>query len=51
MVTNQQSKDAVQILYYMSDRTCAKVLGEIANTKPDAAAMLSLELKRIKEKE
>ncbi len=51
MVTNQQLTDAVKILYYMSDRTCGKVLGEIAGTKPDAATRLSLELKRVKEKE
>jgi hypothetical protein len=49
MAANQQLPDAVKILYYMSERTSAKVIGEIATTKPDVAGVLSLELKRIRE--
>jgi hypothetical protein len=36
-------------MYYMSDRVAAKVLGEIGTSNPEAAAALSLQLKRIKE--
>jgi flagellar motility protein MotE (MotC chaperone) len=49
MSTNQQLQDAVKILYYMSERTSAKVIGEIASTKPDVASVLSLELKRVRD--
>jgi flagellar motility protein MotE (MotC chaperone) len=49
MATNQQLPDAVKILYYMSERTSAKVLGEIASTKPDVASVMSLELKRVRD--
>ncbi|NLH15510.1 MAG: hypothetical protein GX455_02915 [Phycisphaerae bacterium] len=49
MAANQQLADAVKILYYMSERTSAKVIGEIATTKPDVASVLSLELKRVRE--
>jgi len=41
--------DVVKILYYMNDRTKAKVLAELVNTEPKLAAVLSQELKRIKE--
>ena len=41
--------DAVKILYYMSDRTKAKLLAELATTKPDMAANLSRKLKQISE--
>ena len=49
MATNQQLPDAVKILYYMSERTSAKVIGEIASTKPEVASALSLELKRVRD--
>lgn len=49
MAANQQLPDAVKILYYMSERTSAKVLGEIASTKPEVASALSLELKRVRD--
>lgn len=41
--------DVVKILYYMNDRTKAKILTELVNTEPKLAAMLSQELKRIQE--
>jgi hypothetical protein len=43
--------DAVKILYYMSDRTKAKVLASIAETEPAVSAEFSQRLKRITEKE
>jgi flagellar motility protein MotE (MotC chaperone) len=49
MSANQQLPDAVKILYYMSERTSAKVLGEIASTKPEVASVLSQELKRVRD--
>lgn len=49
MAANNQMQDAVKIMYYMSDRIAGKVLGEIGNNSPDAAATISLQLKRIKE--
>ncbi len=49
MATNQQLPDAVKILYYMSERTSAKVIGEIASTKPEVASVMSLELKRVRD--
>jgi flagellar motility protein MotE (MotC chaperone) len=49
MVTNNQTKDAVKILYYMSERSAGKLLGEIGTTRPEAAGTLSLMLKQIKE--
>ena len=39
--------DAVKILYYMTDRTKAKLLAELATTKPDLAADISGRLKQI----
>jgi chromosome segregation ATPase len=48
----EQSKgldDVVKILYYMNDRTKAKVLAELVNSEPKLAAVLSQELKRIRE--
>jgi flagellar motility protein MotE (MotC chaperone) len=50
MVTNNQIKDAVKIMYYMSERSAGKLLGEIGTTRPDTAGTLSLLLKQIKEK-
>lgn len=49
MASNDQLQDAVKILYYMSERTAGKVIGEIGAGSPEAAAALSLQLKRIKE--
>jgi flagellar motility protein MotE (MotC chaperone) len=42
--------DAVKILRYMTERTKAKVLAEIAGTEPKLAAILSQRLKQIYEK-
>ncbi len=41
--------DAVKILYYMQERTKAKVLAELAGTEPGLAAMLSQRLKQVTE--
>jgi len=41
--------DAVKILYYMTDRTKAKLLAELATTKPDLAADINGRLKQIVE--
>jgi hypothetical protein len=41
--------DAVKILYYMGDRTKAKLLAELSTTKPELAADLSRRLKLIVE--
>ena len=41
--------DAVKILYYMGDRTKAKLLAELSTTKPELAADLSRRLKQIVE--
>ncbi|MBN1125634.1 MAG: hypothetical protein JXA82_11545 [Sedimentisphaerales bacterium] len=49
MMKNQQMDDAIKIVYYMSDRTAAELLGQIATTQPDLAGVMSLELKKIKE--
>jgi flagellar motility protein MotE (MotC chaperone) len=49
MAAGPQSADAVKILYYMSERTTAKVLGEIGSAQPELAAMINLKLKRIQE--
>jgi len=42
--------DAVKILYYMSDRTKAKLLAEVATSEPKLAATLCERLKQIVEK-
>ncbi|MBN1818905.1 MAG: hypothetical protein JW828_16195 [Sedimentisphaerales bacterium] len=49
MMKNQQMDDAVKIVYYMSERTAAELLGQIASTQPDLAGVMSLELRKIKE--
>lgn len=41
--------DAVKILYFMGDRTKAKLLADMAATKPELAADLSRRLKQISE--
>lgn len=51
MASNNQLNDAVKIMYYMSERTSGKLLGEIGNSKPNLAALISLQLKRIQESE
>ena len=51
LASNNQLNDAVKIMYYMSERTSGKLLGEIGNSKPDLAALISLQLKRIQESE
>jgi len=42
--------DAVKILHYMTERTRAKVLAEVAGSEPKLAAILSQRLKQIYEK-
>ncbi|MHC5061163.1 MAG: hypothetical protein ACYTFK_08780 [Planctomycetota bacterium] len=49
MVSNNQLDDAAKIVYYMSERTSGKLLGEIGNTQPDVAVVLVSQLKRMKE--
>lgn len=49
MASGPQSSDAIKILYYMSERTAAKVLGEIGSSQPELAALISIKLKRVKE--
>lgn len=39
--------DAVKILFYMQDRTKAKILAELAGTEPALAALLSQKLKQV----
>lgn len=49
-VTGKSSfDDAVKILYYMGDRTKAKLLADLATSKPELAADLSRRLKQITE--
>ena len=49
-VTGKNSfDDAVKILYFMGDRTKAKLLADMASSKPDLAANLSRRLKQISE--
>ena len=43
--------DAVKILYYMAEKTKAKVLAELVNAKPGLAALLCERLKRVTEQE
>ena len=43
--------DAVKILYYMSERTKAKLLAELVNSEPKLAAALCERLKQIVEKQ
>jgi hypothetical protein len=49
MVSNNQLNDAAKIVYYMSERTSGKLLGEIGNTQPDVAVILCSQLKRMRE--
>lgn len=48
---NANPDDAVKILYYMTERTKAKVLASIAETEPGISAYFCQKLKRIIEKE
>lgn len=49
-VTGKSSfDDAVKILYFMGDRTKAKLLADLASSKPELAADLSRRLKQITE--
>lgn len=41
--------EAVKILYYMTERTTAKLLGELTNSEPKLAAFLTQRLKQIVE--
>ncbi len=43
--------DAVKILYYMTERTKAKLLAELATSEPQLAAVLSQRLRQIAEKQ
>lgn len=47
--TSESFDDAVKILYYMSERTKAKLLAELAASEPQLAAVLSHRLKQIVE--
>lgn len=49
MIENRQLEMATKIVYYMQDRTAAKVIGEIADSKPQMSSMLTQELKKVKE--
>ena len=45
--SSAQGEDAVKILYFMSDRTKAKVLSELAGSQPKLAAYFSQRLKTV----
>jgi len=49
MVSHNQLDDAAKIIYYMSERTSGKLLGEIGNANPDVAVILCNQLKRMRE--
>ena len=49
MVSHNQLDDAAKIIYYMSERTSGKLLGEIGNTNPEFAVILCEQLKRMRE--
>ncbi len=44
-------EDAVKILYYMTERTKAKLLAELVNSEPSLAALLSQKLKTVVERQ
>ena len=48
-IQNNNADDAVKILYYMSERTKAKVLASIAETEPKISAYFCKRLKQIAE--
>jgi hypothetical protein len=47
---NSNMNDAVKILYYMTDRTKAKLLADLVTSEPELAAVLCQKLKEITEK-
>jgi flagellar motility protein MotE (MotC chaperone) len=49
MCQGSQTDDAVKILNYMTERTAAKMLGEIGTADPNLAAALCERLKKVKE--
>jgi flagellar motility protein MotE (MotC chaperone) len=49
MASGSQLDDAVKIIYSMTERTAGKLLGEIGNTQPELATVLSQQLQRVKE--
>lgn len=49
MASHNQLNDAVMIIYYMTERTAGKLLGEISSSQPELASMFCMQLKRIKE--
>lgn len=49
IISSESFSDAVKILYYMTERTGAKLLAEIAASKPELAATLCKRLKQIVE--
>jgi flagellar motility protein MotE (MotC chaperone) len=49
MASSNQLNDAAQIMYYMSERTSGKLLGEIGNSQPEVAVILCNQLKRMRE--
>lgn len=51
MASSQQLDDAVKIMYLMSERTAAKLLGEISANKPELASLLTIELTKVKDGE
>ena len=51
MASTQQLDDAVKIIYLMSERVSAKLMGEISTTKPELACILTTELMKVKESE
>ncbi len=51
MMAGQQSNDAVKLVYYMTERTAAELIGEIATKDPIVATKLSIELKKVTQTE
>lgn len=49
IISSESFNDAVKILYYMTERTAANLLAEIAASKPELAATLCKRLKQIVE--
>jgi flagellar motility protein MotE (MotC chaperone) len=51
MMANNQLEDAVKIIYFMSERKAAKLLGEVSVLEPKLGAVLCDRLKRVKDEE
>lgn len=51
MMANNQLEDAVKIIYFMSERKAAKLLGEVSVLEPKLGAVLCDWLKRVKDEE